>query len=154
MYAQSLSPSIFSSGGNYYQNPALSISQTVGELSLTKIFFNNLILTQGFQQPEIIINAVQGTGEEISFLQVYPNPSDEYFHISSHFNDFDECIIDISDDQGKIIDHQVLNNSIQSPNQITISTSEWKSGLYNLTIQLGRKGRIVHTNKKIMILRY
>jgi len=152
--AQKLSPSVTSTAGNFYQNPALSISQTVGELCLTKTYFNNLILTQGFQQPEIIISAIQNSGDEMQELSVYPNPSDTYIHVITHFNDFDDCIMDISDVHGRIIDHQILNNSIQSVKQITINTSEWNSGLYNLTIQMGRDGHYTNSNRKIMILRH
>ena len=67
---------------------------------------------------------------------------------------FDDCIMDISDVHGRIIDHQILNNSIQSVKQITINTSEWNSGLYNLTIQMGRDGHYTNSNRKIMILRH
>lgn len=151
--AQSLSPAVISSGGNFYQHSGLTVSQTFGELSLTKTYFNNLILTQGFQQPEIILNAVQNTDEGNPLFVVYPNPADTYLNIIVHFSDFDNCNIDIIDVDGRMIHHHVLNHSLPSMERITLNTSEWVSGLYSLTLHAEKDGRYTNTNRKIMILR-
>ncbi len=47
----SLSPYVLSSSGNYSTNTFGSISATVGEIMVTTISSNSVILTQGFQQP-------------------------------------------------------------------------------------------------------
>jgi hypothetical protein len=49
--AQSLSPVVIASAGNYYQGSNASLSWTLGEVATETYTSGNVILTQGFQQP-------------------------------------------------------------------------------------------------------
>ena len=46
-----LTPSVVASGGSYFEGQSMTISWTIGELATTTLTGNNLVLTQGFQQP-------------------------------------------------------------------------------------------------------
>ena len=50
--AQSLSPEVIASSGDYYENANASLSWTLGEIATETYSYGNNILTQGFQQPE------------------------------------------------------------------------------------------------------
>jgi hypothetical protein len=68
---------VVSSSGNYYNNYSGSISYTVGEPIIETFSEENYILTQGFQQSNLIVTAINelpGLNFEIS---VYPNPATE-----------------------------------------------------------------------------
>ncbi len=149
--AQTLSPTVISSGGNFYQNAALSLAQTVGELSMTKTFFNNLILTQGFHQSEIIISEVNSFSEEIIDFGIYPNPSDDFIYISSLSSHFDDCTIEIYDLMGRRIYNYMFKGSDQGLGKIKINTSEWISGRYILTIRINKNNKYRLANGKIFI---
>ena len=49
--AQSLSPVVIASSGNYYQGANASLSWTLGEVATETYTSGNVILSQGFQQP-------------------------------------------------------------------------------------------------------
>ncbi|NOX47177.1 MAG: hypothetical protein GXO89_09395 [Chlorobi bacterium] len=49
--AQSVSPEVVASAGDYYENGNLSISWTLGEIATETYSNGGIILTQGFQQP-------------------------------------------------------------------------------------------------------
>jgi len=49
--AQSVSPEVVSSAGDYYENANVSLSWTLGEIATETYTNGNIILTQGFQQP-------------------------------------------------------------------------------------------------------
>lgn len=51
MLAQSVSPEVISSAGDYYENGNVSLSWTLGEIATETYTNGNVILTQGFQQP-------------------------------------------------------------------------------------------------------
>ena len=71
--AQSLSPTVIASQGDFYSVPAGSISWTLGEpMSETYIAGSN-ILTQGFQQPFSLITATLNINS-IGSVSAFPNP--------------------------------------------------------------------------------
>lgn len=49
--AQSVSPEVISSSGDYFEGPNASLSWTLGEIATETFTSGNIILTQGFQQP-------------------------------------------------------------------------------------------------------
>jgi hypothetical protein len=69
--SQTLSPSVISPFGNYYNNSYASLSVTFGEPVIQTLINNNRILTQGFEQsyPEITRKSNNNT------ILVYPNPT-------------------------------------------------------------------------------
>jgi len=52
--AQTLSPVVLASSGNYYENASVSLSWTLGEIATETYSSGNIILTQGFQQPTTV----------------------------------------------------------------------------------------------------
>ena len=58
MMAQSVSPEVVASAGNYFEGTGVSLSWTLGELATETFSNGSIILTQGFQQPIII--SIQG----------------------------------------------------------------------------------------------
>ena len=83
--AQSFTPRVIASGGGFVADPNFSMSYTIGE-AVTATFFNtpaDLILTQGFQQPEQI-DTITGTfsaSPEQWELKIFPNPAGDILHL-------------------------------------------------------------------------
>lgn len=51
--AQSLSPTVIASQGDYFWSPAVSVAWTLGEVMSETYSSSNYFLTQGFHQPDI-----------------------------------------------------------------------------------------------------
>src|ERR1035438_6877430 len=66
--AQSLSPKVSPTNGGYYSAGGNSLSWTMGETYNTMLSSANNKLTQGFQQPEVNVNAMLNL---ILFIQGY-----------------------------------------------------------------------------------
>jgi hypothetical protein len=90
VFSQSLERQVISSGGDYVTSGSVSLSYTVGEVATATLSNGNLILTQGFQQPDqtaVGIDETPFSGE----IKVYPNPT------------HDIVIVDLTTDQTGLI---------------------------------------------------
>ena len=100
--AQSISSSVIALAGGFEKTPGgMTLSWTVGEPIIDPVRSDNILLTQGFQQPGLKIS----TGyQDVSFqydLRVYPNPTSRVLQMQS---DFPEAItFQLVDINGKLI---------------------------------------------------
>lgn len=79
--AQSVTPEVVASQGDYSFFTGGSVSWTLGELSSETYTAGSNVLTQGFQQPGLLLS--QGIGQEQAFeIKVYPNPVQRELTIS------------------------------------------------------------------------
>lgn len=69
-------------GGHSFDS-TFSVSYTTGQIEVKTLISNsgNLILTQGFQQPEMLGVGVEDDLEMLVDYQVYPNPTPDVVHI-------------------------------------------------------------------------
>jgi hypothetical protein len=72
--AQSLTPEVMATSGDFFSTTAGSLSWTLGE-PVVETFSNvTSTLTQGFQQSEINLNGIEELNTDIC-VSVYPNPT-------------------------------------------------------------------------------
>lgn len=132
--AQSISSSVIALAGGFEKTPGgMTLSWTVGEPIVDPIRSDNILLTQGFQQPGLRIS----TGyEDLSFqydLRVYPNPTS---HVLQMQSDFPETItFQLVDINGKLIRKDSWMRTYQ------LDVSGLSSGVY--AIYYIAKGSIV-----------
>lgn len=83
VFAQQLTPSVISAGGKQVATGNVFYSYTIGEL-VTPLASNNVVLTQGFEQPaEISIEENLADTTETNFiLKAYPNPTNSFVNIN------------------------------------------------------------------------
>lgn len=72
--AQTLTPEVLASDGGYSTAAGVSLSWTLGETISETYTAGPNTLTQGFQQPEILITGIEDNNAGVS-VAVYPNPS-------------------------------------------------------------------------------
>lgn len=84
--SQTLSSSVISVAGGYEKTPSgMSLSWTIGEPIVDPLRSGNVVLTQGFQQPDLKIStAFTDPGFEAS-LSVYPNPTLDYLQMETDY---------------------------------------------------------------------
>lgn len=74
-FSQELSHQVMVPAAGIMSTSTLDLSQTVGETAIEVFADNDFIITQGFQQPRIIL--LPGTKPEGTGVKVYPNPVDD-----------------------------------------------------------------------------
>jgi hypothetical protein len=98
-HAQTLTNQVVANSGNTYSSSALNIEQTTGESVTTTIQSGNLIVTQGFHQPNLFSVGVEEM--ETTLLTLWPNPARESVTISGSKQPIER--VEIFDALGKLV---------------------------------------------------
>ena len=98
----SQAPSVVSAGGNYLAGSDFSISWTIGDLAITTLQGENLILTQGFQQPTGIRTGIPSR-EFRGNIMVYPNPVKDELFIRFETLNTGDYLLELQDVAGRIL---------------------------------------------------
>ncbi len=144
MYVQGqfqLAPSVVASGGQFDAMESLTVSWTIGELAVSTLTGENLILTQGFQQPlgmgtGIVKTTFEGT------IYVYPNPVANELFIRFDTERTGDYVLELKDVTGRIL-IQTLKKPIHPGDIIEMKTSHYPPGIYFLQI-ISSEGRQVY----------
>jgi hypothetical protein len=138
--AQEVSPQVISSAGefNVSSDNSISLSWTLGELVISTVTStdNQLVLTQGFQQSNLIADAIKVHPELGITITVYPNPTSELVNIRLASPLEGNTMIYLTSPDGR----EVFNDKLmQGDLTMQISMHEYPSGTYFLRIQNGIK---------------
>jgi hypothetical protein len=105
-HAQTLTNQLVANSGNTYSSSALNVDQTIGESVITTIQSGNLIITQGFHQPNLFSVGVEEM--EATLLTLWPNPARESVTISGSKQPIER--VEIFDAVGKwVVTHAQKN---------------------------------------------
>jgi hypothetical protein len=148
-FSQSLSPTLISSAGAYAAAGDITLSYSLGEIAVTTLTSDNLVLTQGFQQPQLT-----GTGmpDEMKLdwkVNAFPNPVQDRLNISIRLGKPVEMNLEIIDLTGKKILIKKLGR-IPADFDHSIDFSGFVKGIYFLKIQTTDKkySRIIKLQKQ------
>lgn len=116
----------------------ISLSWTLGELAIATVESGSgdIILTQGFQQSMLVINAIQKNPELGVKVSVFPNPTSEMVNInfSSPLSGETDLYLNSADGRlvytGKLLPGDILKQ---------INMQQYPGGTYVLRIQNGLK---------------
>ncbi len=124
--------SIISASGGFSETDNFSISWTLGELAITSLNGDHMILTQGFQQA---LNAGTGvTKNEPNWnILVYPNPVHDILNIHFDLRESKDFLIELQDVSGRILKQVPLQNILPG-DLMHINFSDFVSGVYFLRI--------------------
>jgi hypothetical protein len=145
---QSLSPEVIGSTGDFYTSPAGSVSFTIGETVVETFNSGSNYLTQGFQQPFMLVTAIPETSVENSMF-VYPNPVKNNLFLDFNNMEAGAYHIAIYDASGKkIMDKQIQINAQFLATEITFT--DLMNGIYLVKINnehtLNKTFKIVKQN--------
>ncbi len=133
-YNQSIDRSIVASAGNNVDTETISVSWTLGEVAIATLNSDGLILSQGFQQGNLFIDAIEGTHPEFQ-LKTYPNPViDKLIIESSNLNQLYE-IIDVNG--------RVIKNGFIDSNPFELDLTNLPSGPYFLRVEQIQTHKII-----------
>lgn len=123
-----LEPSVIAAGGDYAESGQISISWTLGELAVSTLAGENMILTQGFQQP---FDVGVGTGPEaVNWnISVYPNPVRDVLTIRFGIEKAADFLIQVQDVTGRVLAVE-QNKNILPGDIVQLNTSGYSEGVY------------------------
>ncbi|MBN2776873.1 MAG: T9SS type A sorting domain-containing protein [Bacteroidales bacterium] len=124
---------LIGAAGDVYINGNLQVSWSLGEIITETYIGESHVLTNGFQQSEILINLVNNDSE-LSFV-VYPNPVKNTVYLKQWDNSFYQY--QIYDSSGKLIVDESSREQI-----MTVNLSEYKNAMYYLIISKEGKNKI------------
>ena len=91
------------SGGNYYENSMGSTSWTLGEIITETFRSDEVILTQGFQQPGLTVTSIDEHPELDFKITAFPNPVKDYLNIKLDTDTFERLSYELFDSKGNIL---------------------------------------------------
>ncbi|MEM7038178.1 MAG: T9SS type A sorting domain-containing protein [Bacteroidota bacterium] len=128
-WTQSISPSVLGSAGSQIIGTSAQVDQTVGEAVIATLSGPNTLLTQGFHQPMVLLDAVQEP--ERLQARIYPNPTAGQAWVELE-GGAEPLRITITDMRGVEIAHY---GSLQPAQKHTLDLSVLPAGIYLLRIQ-------------------
>ena len=130
---------VLSSSGIQTGSGSVMVSATLGELAISSYTGNNLQVTQGFHQTNLVVLGIDDLDPKIKMV-AYPNPTPDNLHIS--LPDYIDTEVKIYNIQGQLVAEQKLTNSKND-----IDTAKLGSGIYFLNLY--RQFALVKTIKFI-----
>ena len=129
--------------GDVYTGYDITLSWTIGEGVIETFSNNEMVLTQGFQQPSLKITLVEES-DKIDFqLNVYPNPTKNFLTINLLSENDISCTTELFDMSGKLLFSKIFKGRELTEN---IDLTNYSSNLYILKI-IDNNGKLFRTYK-------
>lgn len=155
--AQSLSPQVISSTGGFSNNGGNgSLSYTVGEMTMVQTFSaGNVILTQGFQQPnDFTTGLLDVTKDEFGSFVMYPNPAVDNMSYGFSFPESGTVKVTVVNNIGQAMT-DVYNGTYTSGKTVEVlNVTNFAAGVYfmNLTFTGDKDGKVYTISKKFQVI--
>ncbi len=143
--AQSITPQVFATAGNYFAVGSSSISFTIGEIAGTTLTGSTNKITQGFQQSSYTATSISEVQNPVYDLTIYPNPTDRDVTVLNNGNSFSpNAQLFLVDILGRKIITEQLNNK-----QTTIDLQQLAAGSYFIVIEENGHENFTHKITKV-----
>ncbi len=120
---------VITSSGGYGSTSGANVTWTVGETITETLTGSTVILTQGFNQGNLVITVIKDTEENGLTLKVFPNPASDMVTIASGTTGIENLRYILSDTNGRIL----MDNILFLP-ESQFSVSGLKPAIYFLKI--------------------
>jgi len=129
IYSTLCAQEVITTVGDFYDTGSGSISWTIGE-PVIETYYNGInILTQGFQQSKLSVNAINEKNIPELKIKVFPNPTNDFLSVEVISNEQKDFEISLFDLNGKLILKQKLTDKKQ-----TINMQSYIPATYILTV--------------------
>lgn len=124
IHAQQNSSYVFASQGNYNESQNMSLSWTLGDYMIATVKNDQAILTQGFQQPLLIIKKIDTDKNNAFTCTIYPNPTRGMLTLEV-FENSDAYQVEVLDIMGRSVKKLTTKEVISN-----IDLSNYSAGQY------------------------
>ena len=120
---------VITTSAGYFETPSMSLNWTIGETAIETYINDDIILTQGFNQANIIITGI--TEETLSDISIsfYPNPVKDIFTIKTESEQMTQLMAEVYDLAGTKLISEKIN-----PGNTQINTERLTTSVYILKI--------------------
>ena len=131
--AQTLTPQVQASSGDFYTGAGTTLSWTLGE-AVTETYSNaSNSLTQGFQQPDLTITKVEEANALVN-INVFPNPSAHQVNVELTSTAASKMQLELFDINGKQVHSQQADVSA-GKQKLSMNISSLAAGQYILKVR-------------------
>lgn len=130
--AQSVSPDVIASAGEFYSNASGSISWTLGEPMGETYTSANNILTQGFQQPWDFGTGFTAGSTPVN-ADVFPNPTADFVQLQFGDNSNGQYVIEVYNTLGQQL--SATQYAATPSARTTVSLADYSNGVYFITVR-------------------
>jgi len=149
-FAQSIDRTVYSSGGKYISDPAISVGFTIGEPVVFTGLGSGIILSQGFEQPDKPLITSVPSSTSLLYVNAFPNPVKDQLYIQLNSSNLDRLQLEVFDVQGKRMQGEQDINVLTSMGDIlSLDFSSFVPGIYFIRIW----SDINHFNNVIKIIK-
>jgi hypothetical protein len=137
--SQSLSNQVIVPVAGIMASGSITYSQTIGETAVEIIKSPEIVFTQGFQQPRIILSQIEIPGG--NGVEVYPNPATEFVTVKLFGDSSRDFIIEVLNITGTVVysDKESFSDAFYS--EVVIPVNSLYNGIYFI--------RVLSTDKMI-----
>ena len=141
---------VIASGGGYFSNSDGSLSWTLGETIVETVNNGsiNIILTQGFQQPDEKVDTaigIRSIPQNSVFANVYPNPTVGNIRIDLKYDNTARIKIELINMWGQILHSEEMDVEKAQLNNYQLDVSRLAGGMY--MFRLSDEGKLLSTYK-------
>jgi hypothetical protein len=129
LFGQTQSQQVVAASGGSGKNGETVIEWTLGEPVIAALSTGSIILTQGFQQPTLVVTAIKTMDGLPYTVEAYPNPTENLLLIeldNTEVRNFQYLLYDIN---GKVLEQKKLESDITA-----INMDNYPSGVYLLKV--------------------
>ena len=130
-HAQSVSPDVIATAGDFYSNASGSVSWTLGEPMGETYTSTNNILTQGFQQPWDFGTGLPSGANPVN-ADVYPNPTADVVNLQFDNLSSGQYVIEVYNALGQRM--SAMQFAATPNSQATVSLADFANGIYFITV--------------------
>ena len=150
-----LTPSVLASTGNYTTVGNYTFSTTVGEMAAIETYTSStVILTQGFEQPNDIINGLLDIEKDANgSFSIYPVPATDHLWFGYEYDEHGHVDVSMYDMTGRKLNYTFAEDYESGKVVHSFDCAAYAAGNYLLTAKFVSAGGQIRTlSKKFQII--
>ena len=136
VYSQEIRRELISTAGEFYTTSNGSLAWSMGQIAVKTCENGDFVLSQGFQQSDLVITAIRNSDQVDYNVKAFPNPVRDKLSIQTEDLKNKKLLLELYDIHGSLLLKKKIKTS-----PMTISISDFSSGEYIL--------RIIKNNKPV-----
>ena len=133
-FGQRIAHHAITAGGDYSEAASTNISWTLGELAAENFTVGDMLLTQGFQQGNMVITSIHGIQADF-VLKAYPNPVVDILIVETEKQDLNYRLVDVS---GNVLENGTIHSL-----SFELDFTGFPSGIYFLWVEENQTHKII-----------
>ena len=142
-YSQTKTLEVNPAAGDEFTADGVTLSWTIGEGVIETFSNNEMVLTQGFQQPTLKVTLIDESNDSDFHFDVFPNPTRDILTISFISETEINCSMQLLDMSGKVLYSKKLKGKDLTEN---IDLTKYSSNIYILRV-IDTSGEFMRTYK-------